>query len=98
MQPEPRRTSFDWYIMLVASGLLILRFLLRLMSGPPELGQAPSTERIGLFFTIVMIGFLGYGLATLSRVTAGREDTKTFTAIVFALGIVSGIAILILGD
>ena len=93
---KPKATG--WYSAMIAAALLIIRAGLRLASGPPELGQGPTTERMNIFFLVILVGVLIYGLINLESITKGREGARIFTAITLGLGLISAVTLLFIGD
>jgi hypothetical protein len=93
-----KSSSLEWYTAIIASALLILRAGLRLVSGPPQLGQGPTTERMNTVFLVILIAVLAYSLINLTRITRGREGMRIFTAILLGLGLLSGITVFFIGD
>jgi hypothetical protein len=88
----------DWIIMMIYSALTTIRFVLRLISGPPELGQAGNGERLTFWIGIVMTVVLTISLLNLEGLTKGREHSRTLTLIVLLVGLASTISLLVLGD
>jgi hypothetical protein len=98
MDTIPEKKHPAWLVLLIFSALQALRLILRLVSGPSELGQGPGTERLSLWVDIVMIAALAYSLFNLDALVKGREDTRTMTLIVLFIGLACLIIVLLLGD
>lgn len=93
MDDKPKTRSYDWPLLMLASGLLAIRFVMRLVFGPSGTGPA---NWLSLAFDAVLAAVLSYALFNLGTLLQGREKYRTLTGAAFAFGVVSALGLILL--
>jgi hypothetical protein len=85
-------------VLIIFSILQAIRLVLRLFTGPPELGKAGNGESLGFWIDMVMVAALTISIFNLDAIFKVHEQNRQPTIIVLVVGLASTIALLVLGD